>query len=314
MKKRLLRIVGPLLVLLIFLGALWILLHELRRYSMAEIFESLLQIPATHVWLSVGLTVLNYLVLIGYDTVAMRIIEHPMRFGKIAFASFIGYVSSYNFGAVFGGTSVRYRLYSSWGLSAVEIVKILAVCTLTFWVGFFALAGFMFVVTPIDIPDADWLPLTTLRPLGFVFLIFVVGYLAASLRHRPIVRWGWSIQVPPFHLSLAQIGMASLDLIIAAGAVYVLLPQSASISYAGFLCIYLLAVVTVLITHVPGGLGVFEALILLVLSPEEPDAVMGSLLAFRAIYYLIPLLIAAAMLALHEVVIQKEAIKRYLTR
>ena len=311
--KHLFRWIGPLFVALIFAAAVWLLLQELRRHSLSDVVDAFLAIPAGRVWLSIVLTVLNYLVLIGYDVVAMRIISHPLRLAQIALASFVGYAFSYNFGAVFGGTSVRYRLYSSWGLTAVEIVKILAVCTLTFWIGFFALAGVMFVVTPVAVPDGFQLPFTTLWPLGVVFLLLVFGYLAAALRKRSFVRWGWTIAIPSFRLSLCQIGMASLDLIVAGGAVYVLLPDSLGVSFATFLCVYLLAVVAVLFTHVPGGLGVFEVVILLVLSPNEPDEVMGALLAFRAIYYLLPLLIASAMLAVHEFLVHRNALRKYRT-
>lgn len=309
--KRLYRLVGPLVVACIFAAALWLLYEELHRYSLHDVLKALLSIPAGRVGLSVALTVANYLVLIGYDAVAMRIIAHPLRLGQIALASFIGYVCSYNFGAVFGGTSVRYRLYSSWGLSAVEIVKILAVCTLTFWIGFFALSGVMFVITPVTVPDEVHLPFSSLWPVGVFFLLLVLGYLAAAWRERSFVRWGWTIAIPSFRLSLLQIAMASLDLIVAGGAVYVLLPGSVDASFPTFLCAYLLAVVTVLFTHVPGGLGVFEVVILLVLSPDEPDELLGALLAFRVIYYLFPLLIASILFARHEFKVHRDLLRRF---
>jgi len=311
--KRLLRLLGPLLVLLIFSGAIWLLYYELRQYHYRDIRQSLRQIPAAKIWLAVGLTVLNYLILIGYDLLAVRSIGHPLPLGKVAVASFVGYVSSYNFGALLGGTSVRYRLYSGWGLSTVEIVKLLTVLAVTFWIGFFALAGLVFLADPIAIPPRFHVPFASVRPLGIVLLLPVAVYLTLGAWRKAPVRFrGWEFSLPSVRLSLCQIGVASADLLVAAAVLYVLLPSSLGIGYPHFLGVYLLGIVVVIFTHVPGGLGVFELTVLLLLSPDEPHLVLGALLAFRAVYYLLPLLAAAVLLGANEIVIHQERLRRLL--
>ena len=151
--KKYLQYVGPVLVIGVFLIAGALLHRELRQYHMHDIKDAIEGIPAWRIGVAVALTVLNYLVLIGYDYLAVRAIRHPLPLGKIALASFTGFTTSTNFGAILGGTSVRYRLYSAWGMSAGEILQLVVMMGVTFWVGAFALAGVVFVVQPFPMPE-----------------------------------------------------------------------------------------------------------------------------------------------------------------
>jgi uncharacterized membrane protein YbhN (UPF0104 family) len=108
------------------------------------------------------------------------------------------------------------------------------------------------------------------------------------------------IPLPKLHFAASQLSVASADLLVAAGILYVLLPPSLDVSYVSFLGVYLLVIVAVLFTNVPGGLGVMEVMVLALLSPSQPPAVIASLLAFRILYYLGPLAIAATLFVLHE--------------
>ncbi len=299
---RLTRFFGPVFVLFVFGGALWLLHHELKHYTLADLRAGVARIPPSHLGLAIVLTALNYVVLIGYDLLSIRSIRHPMPVGRVAVASFIGYTCSYNFGALLGGPSARYRLYSMWGLSAVEILKLLFLLGITFWVGFFALAGAVFLIEPVAVPPALHLPFETVRPLCVVLLGVVAAYVAAcTVRRRPIRFRRWEFSLPTPALSIAQIVVASADLLIAAAAMFVLLPPGAAPSYLWFLGVYLLAVLAVLITHVPGGLGVFELVMIWSLGGDDPHLLLGSLLVFRLVYYLLPLSLAAVMLAVVEV-------------
>ena len=311
--KRLLHALAPWLVVAIFVGAVWLLYRELKHYHYHDIVQSLRQIPAGRVWAAVALTAANYAILVGYDLLAVRSIGHPLSTGKVAVASFIGYVTSYNFGALLGGTSVRYRLYSVWGLSSVEIFRLLTVLFLTFWVGFFFLAGIMFVADPVPIPPRLHMLFTNVRPLGIALLAATAVYLVVcAWWTRPVRFLGWEVTLPSLRLATCQIGIACADLLVAAAVLYVLLPASVEISYPHFLSIYLLAIVAVLLTHVPGGLGIFELVILLLLSPADPTPVVGSLLVFRGVYYLLPLVFAGLMLAANELLLRKAEVKRLL--
>lgn len=303
--RRLVRILGPLLVLTIVAAAVTLLHRELRQFTYQDLRRDLEGIPAERIAAAAVLTVANYLVLCCFDLVSFRAIGQPLSFGKVAFSSFIGYACSYNFGATLGGGSVRYRLFSGWGLPAAEIARMLAILTLTFWIGFSALAGVVFLIAPLPLPQLVNLPFTTVRPLGVLLVAVTVAYLAASATGRPSIRVrDWELRLPGLRVSFAQIAIASLDMLTAAAVFHALLPPSLGLSYTHALTVYLLAVVAVLFTHAPGGLGVFELVVIVMLRPVGAAVLAGSLLVFRVMYYLIPLalsmvLLAGSELALH---------------
>ncbi|HUT90904.1 MAG TPA: hypothetical protein VMY37_15480 [Thermoguttaceae bacterium] len=309
--QRYLRFIIPLVVVAVFVAALWLLHHELREYHLRDVIASLEQIPASHLALAVLLTVLNYTVLIGYDLIATRHIGRRLPLHQVAFASFLGYVSAYNFGSLLGATTVRYRLYSSWGLSTVEIVKLIAMLTVSFWVGLAAFAGVVFIVEPLAIPARLHLPFATARPLGYALLVVVALYLLlGAVRKRPIRLRGWELTLLPTRISLAQIAVATADLAVAAGILYTLLPHTIEVSYVQFLGIFLLALVAAVFSNVPGGLGVFEVVILVFLNPKDPHWVLGALLAYRGIYYLIPLAVAGVLLGGHELILRRRQLRQ----
>ena len=142
--KKLFNIFGRLLILLIFLAG-WLLYDQLKIYTCREIYNALVGIPLSSVIIASLLTVINYLILVGYDWFAVRWVgEKNLPLRKIALASFTGYAFSYNFGSTLFGTSIRYRLYSAWGVSLVKILELLVILGLTFWFGLFTLAGLVF--------------------------------------------------------------------------------------------------------------------------------------------------------------------------
>lgn len=303
--------IGPLLVVAVFMAAAWLLYRELKHYHYRDIRDAIGAIPTWRLLASLGLTIVNYVVLIGYDYLAMHAIRHPLSLGKISLASFTGFVTSYNFGALLGGTSVRYRLYSAWGLSAVQILQLVIMMAITFWVGAFALASVVFIVQPFPIPDKLHLPFTSVHPLGFVLLAISLGYVALTAsRRRTLHIRDRQFPLPGVQMTLLQLSVAALDLCVAAGCLYVLVAHDITVGYWEFLGMYLLAVVAVIITHVPGGLGVFELILLTLSAPGSAPSMIAALLVFRIIYYLLPLLAAVLLLAGHEVSLQRAAAER----
>lgn len=314
--KKLVHHIAPLFGLILFLIALWILHHTLKEYHYHDVVHRLEELPSEQLLIALGLTILSYLVLTGYDALAVHYIQRPLSYGKIALTSFMGYVFSHNIGlSILGAGAVRYRLYSAWGLSALEIAKVVAFCTLTFWLGLFTLGGLIFLFESLEIPDLLQLPLVSVRPFGVVLLGIVVGYLLWSmLRKEPLRIRGWEFSLPPSKISILQMAISVVDWILAGSIFYVLLHPSANLSFPGALSVFLLAQIAGLISHVPGGLGVFEAVVLHLLSPTIPaSSVLASLLAYRMIYYLLPLVIGAALLGTHEM-IQKRAQIAWITR
>lgn len=154
------------------------------------------------------------------------------------------------------------------------------------------LSGVLFLVDPLPIPERLKLPLETVRPLGGILLsIFAAYVVSCALIKRPLQVLHWDFNLPSCRMAFLQTIVASVDMLLAASVLYILLPPSIETSYWHFLAVYLLASVAALISHVPGGLGVLELVLLLLLSPDEPQHLIGALLAFRAIYFLLPLAI-----------------------
>lgn len=310
--KKYLRYIGPVLVACIFAGAIYLLYHKLKAYSIAQIRESLDQISHWRILASIGLMIVNYIILVGYDWLALIAIQKPLPLQRTALVSFIGQAVSYNFGALLGGTTVRYRFYSAWGFSLTDIVRLVLMLAVTFWVGALGLCGLAFIIAPPDIPLEllHKMPLKDVRILGVLLLSIALTYwvLCFFIRH-PIHVFGKEFVFPPPKIAMLQGLVAGVDLIAAAGCMYVLLPGDLNISFMQFLPSYLMAQVAVVLTHVPGGVGVFELVILHMTQTPREQVVVAAVLCFRIIYFILPLLGAALLLAVYEARERKSLLK-----
>lgn len=301
--KAILRHLGPVVVACIFVGAIWLLYREISRYSFADIRMSMSRISTFSIFLSVFLTIINYIILIGYDWLALKGIHKVLPLSKVSLVSFVGQAVSYNFGALLGGTTVRYRFYSSWGFSPIEIVRLVLMLAITFWVGALGLVGGIFLIAQPEIPPELGLhfPVQDIRPLGALLFFIAFSYLViCKFIHKPIHIFGKEFAFPPIRIAIAQAFVAGADLVAAGACLYVLLPPDSGISFIQFLPTYLLAMVAVVLTHVPGGAGVLEVIILH-LTTTDAQNVFAALICFRAIYYLLPLLAAAVTFAVYEI-------------
>jgi phosphatidylglycerol lysyltransferase len=304
MKRQILNRLGPIVAAALFAAALLILHHQLRGYNYRDIVHSIRDTADSRIFLALLLTALSYALLTGYDALALRYIERPLPYPVAAMAAFVGYAFSNNggFPLVTGG-SVRYRIYSSWQLTAIDVGKIMLFGTTTFWLGFFTLGAVSFLADPLPLPDVITLPVKSTEPIGFLFLGIVTAYFVlCSVRRTPIRVGSWDLRLPSPRFALGQIVLASADLLAAAGVCYVLLPPETGISYAAFTGIFVVAILAGVVSQVPGGIGVFETIVMLLLQPYlSGPPILAALLAFRAIYYLTPLAVAAAVLGGNEV-------------
>ena len=293
-----LRILMPLVALALFVGALWILHHALGEFHSHDILQQLHSLRPWQIAGALGLTALSYLLMTGYDWLAVRYVQHPLSTNKIVFTSFVSYAFSNNIGlSLLAAGSIRYRLYSAWGLSTEEIARVLSFTVATFWLGVCASGGLTFLVEPLRLPPLLHLPFHSIRPLGWMLLALVIGYLVAvHFRSQPFTIRGWQLSLPRPRLAWAQLLFGMVDWLLAGSVLYVLLPTSAHLSLLHLLGFFLLAQVVALISHVPGGLGVFESLIVVSLPNVPLDALAGSLMLYRVIYYLLPLACASLML------------------
>lgn len=311
--RRLLPFLKPLFVLTLFAIALHVLQGTLAHYRFHDVIGYVDTLPREQFILSILLTLTGYLVMTGYDTLAFRYIGHPLPYPKIALASFIGYAFNNNvgFSGLVGG-SLRYRLYNAWRLTAVEIARVIAFCTISFWLGFVLLGGFFFIVSPPAIPHAVHLPLASIRIVGVILLLPAVAYfLWIAIRREPLRIRQWEFELPSPRLFLAQAAISTIDWTIAAGVLYILLPDAVPLTFQRFLGVFLFAQIAGVISTVPGGLGIFEAVTLAFLAPYfSAGQILGALVAFRAIYYLLPLILATLLLAAHEIVEKREGVAK----
>jgi len=295
--------------------ALVALHHALGEYHYQDVVHGLRSIPDSNLLAALALVMTGYLVLGGYDGLASRYVGRPLSPGRSLLVAFLAYAVGNNTGfANLGTGSIRFRMYALWGYTGVEIASILAFCSLTFWIGFLALGGTVFFVAPPPLPEALHLLGGSARILGAGFLAVVMAYmLTCLLRTRPLRLRGFSI-ASPGHLAVPQIAVSAIDWLLAASALWVLLPGRETLPLPQFIGLYLMAQLIALVSHVPAGLGVLEsAMVLLVASPERPAAqVLASILVYRLIYYLLPLLAALVLLAVLEAARRRHLLERVL--
>ena len=303
MVKRILHLLGILLAIGIFAAALWILSRELRHLRWDVVLAQLGSVPASHVLLALLSTAGAYLVLTVYDTTAFSYIGRPIRFPRVAFVSFLAYAFSHTMG--FGGATggaLRYRFYTSWGVKPIDIGKVILFGGLAYLLGAFGVAGALILLSGYDFAAIARLPDWLVHLVGAVFVMVGCLYVLWSAMGRPSIRLGPTFLPPPrLSISLAQLTTACVEWSLAAAALYWLLPSSVGIDYWHFVGIYVLAYVAGMISHVPQGLGVIEAVVLQ-LMPEDVfrEGMAAAFITWRAIYFLLPFVIAAALYGLYE--------------
>ncbi len=198
LRERVLPWLHPLLPYVFFLLAAWLLHHEFKSIKAEEVASSLRSMPIGNVLAAMAFTLANYMVLIGYDWFGVRLVRHPLSLKQVTVASLLAYAFGNSLGVLFGGTPIRVRLYSAWGMSGSEIIRLLIFISMAFWMGLFSLAGVLFLASPFAIPDRFHLPLSNSQPIGVIMLVVVVGFFIACLTFRkPIKFFNINIQPPP---------------------------------------------------------------------------------------------------------------------
>lgn len=234
---------GPALGLALFVLTVWILRHEFRAYHLDDVLGHLRSIPARSLLTALALTVVGYVILTGYDTLAFRYIGNPLSYPRIALASFVAYVFTHNIGlSFFGGSAVRFRMLSPWGVKANEIAKVIAFGLLTFWMGFFLLAGIVHAFWPLPLPLA-WpdLPFATSRPIGWALLIVTAAYVALTvLRREPVSLFRLRLEIPGPGMTAAQFALSAVDWLVAAAVLYVVFPNAPGLTFPVFVGAYLM--------------------------------------------------------------------------
>jgi glycosyltransferase 2 family protein len=275
--------------------SLWLLYHELRGISLADVGDGLAAIPL-HGWLLSALSsIVAYAALAGYDHIALTHLGRKVPFGFITVCSFTTYALSHNIGgSVLSGAVIRYRAYSSKGLSGQEVGVLVALCSFTFVLGAALLAALLLILEPQVLDRfVDVLPISASRLTGAAILGLVILYIFGSWLHLKPIRIGaLQIHYPRLPIVARQMIIGPVELMAAAAIIYFALPEAGNPGYFVVLGVFVVSFSAALISHAPGGLGVLEIVFLAGLSDMDPAAVLAALLVFRLFYLLVPLILA----------------------
>ncbi|MCU0987846.1 MAG: lysylphosphatidylglycerol synthetase family protein, partial [Acetobacteraceae bacterium] len=303
-------VIGVLLVI----GALYVVQRELSTLRLADVLAAMDAIPNVSVWLAFAATVVSYLVLTVYDALGTRFVGHPLSYGRIAFASFTAYALAHNIGfATLSGAAIRYRLYVLWGMAPMQIAGVVAFTSLTFVLGGLTLGGIVLFSVPWAIPGfGSWVATPVMYAVGLAMFGIVLAYAAlGAVRREPIRLFNTAVPLPGPRMAAAQVVLASVDVALTALIFYVLLPDAPGLTFLVFLAVYVTAYTAAMASHVPGGIGVFDGTILVGLAPFlDPATIVGALLVFRLLYYILPLFLAGGLFATNEVLLRRVAVSR----
>lgn len=299
--------------LALLVGAIWVVHREFRNLSIDDVTRAMGAIPHWALWWGAGLTIAAYLVLAIYDWLGAHYAGRPSNWGRALLASFCGYSLAHNLGfAAVSGAAVRFRLYSAWGYSPLEIGKVVGFTSLTFGLGGMALGGMVLLIEPEVLPwVGDHVPRWALQLMALPLFGVVIAYVLLSRFRRSVRLFGHDVELPGVRMAIAQSLLATVDVAITAAIFYVLLPPAEGLTFLRFIGIYLAAYALGITASVPGGLGVFDGAIIIGLAPYMGAAqVVGALLVFRLYYYIVPLFIAGVLFASFEIGQRRESLAR----
>jgi uncharacterized membrane protein YbhN (UPF0104 family) len=289
----------PLFGLAAFCVAAYLLYRALSQYDAQEVVESIFAISLPRLALGGLFVVGSYFSLTLFDTLALHYIGAKLPYRCIALASFSALSVGHTLGlAAVSSGAIRYRFYSRWGIRAGNVAKIILFCAITVGLGLNTLGGLALLLQSEVAANLLGFSRTVALTLGVACLTFTALYVGLSaMVRRPLGTKKWEIAMPPLKLALAQIAIGTINFCFVAAALHQLLPSAADAGYFAVVTAYVLGNVATLISHVPGGLGVLEAVVIY-LMPQA--AVVGALVAFRVIYFFVPFTIGAPLFAAYE--------------
>ena len=295
--------IGVLLSIAIIAIAVVVLIHMLRDINVDEVYAALKATEPRHIAAAAFFVACGYFTLTFYDWFALRTIgrnEVPYRIA--ALTGFTSYSIGHNIGAtVFTGGAVRYRIYSSYGLDAVEVAKICFIAGLTFWLGNATVLGLGVTYHPQAAGPIDQLPPWINRGIGIAMLVVLASYVSwVWSAPREIGQGEWKVHLPSGPSTLLQICIGILDLGFCALAMYMLLPDEPNVGFVTMAVVFVSATLLGFASHAPGGLGVFDAAMLVALWQFDKESVLAGLLLFRMLYYIAPFAIALLILGSRE--------------
>ena len=289
---------------LFFFGlAAYMLYTQLSKYSLADIESALMDIPSKNLLLACAASFCGYVALSSYDFLALRYIGRKLAPWKWIFAGIIGFSVSNNAGhAIVSGGTIRYRLYTRWRFKGSEIVRMVTFSGFTYLVACFFLIIVGYLITPDHaFGDGSVSKLTT-EIVAAGSAIGLLGYFALSIWYKkPLIIKEIEFDMPRPKMALAQVVIGAADILMASLVLYFPLTAFVDIPFDTFMGVFIIAQVLGTFSQVPGGLGVFEGLFMYIIPGDTNRALLfGALLAYRLIYYLMPLVVSAIALFSYE--------------
>src|SRR3954453_14074867 len=305
-QKQVLHKLGVVISITVIGIACYVLYHMLRGIDSNEVIEAIKSTEPRQIWLGALFVGAGYFTLTFYNWFAVVAIgpgHIPYRVN--ALAAFTSYSIGHNVGAsVFTGGAVRYRIYSAWGLSAIDVAKICFLAGLTFWLGNAAVLGLGICYHPEAAANIDQMPAWLNRLLALGIIAGLVAYVAwVWTRPRSVGRGPWSVMLPGGPLTLLQIAIGIVDLGFCALAMYVLVPDEPNLGFVVVAVIFVSATLLGFASHSPGGLGVFDAAMLVGLWQMDKEDLLAGMLLFRVLYYLAPFFLSVILLTVREVIL-----------
>jgi glycosyltransferase 2 family protein len=295
---RLKGVLGAVVSIAIAAAAVFALTHVLKNVNYAEVLETVRRTNTGVVTLALILVATSYGSLTLYDWLALRTIgrsDVPYRIA--ALASFTSYPIAHGIGAVaLVSPVIRFRIYSTNGLGAIDVANICFLTGLTFWLGNLTALGFGLLNEPGAVGLIDYLPPSINRLIAAALLLGVTAFLVWSwLNPRSIGIWRWPIKLPSGPMVLLQIAIGIVDLGAAALAMYVLFPAGMNIDISRITAVFIVATLLGFASHTPAGIGVFDAAILIGLGSDDKEPVIAALLMFRLLYHFLPFVLALGL-------------------
>ena len=279
--------------------AAFLLYRTLSRYSLDQLVEAVSAVPVPRLLGAAGFAAVSYLCLTCFDYLALRYVGKPLPYPKAALASFTALSLGHNIGlAALSSGAVRYRFYSRWGLSTGEVAKVIVFCGITVGLGLLVLGGAALLLRSglaVEITGLS-LPIVILLGIGCLAVPSIYLMLAAFVRKTLRIR-RWSLEMPPLPLAAGQVLIGSINFAFVAACLHQALAAVAEVAYLGVASVYVIANATALVSHVPGGLGVIESVVMYLLPQKD---LIGPLLVFRFVYFLVPLGLGSILFAVTE--------------
>lgn len=307
------QVLRQLLIIAVAVTVLALLGRTVGAIDFAEVWWAMLALSPRRLAQALALTVLGYFLLVGYEYLALRYLRKPVPWPRLLFTSLSAFALQRNVGpAPITGGALRYRYYRPCGLSGRDAVAVTLLCAFAFTLGIVCTSGVALALRPQGLSEVLAVPGWAFRLAGVSLLAGLATYVLWTHRRRRGIRIrSWHAPAPSTAITLGQLALGVLDIAVVAAVVYILLPEQVTLGYAAFMGLYVLAMVAGALSHVPGGIGVFEATLALLLPGASVDVLLASLLAFRGVYYLLPLLIMGGAVGFFELTQRVRARKAY---